>query len=133
MHYDTGSSWAMEKDDTSEIRQMTGKSLFCLSTENGCRAAFWKIATHKWFDNFILLLILISTLTRWVKMRSYQRETMSIVLEAILEQLSNQKQREKLTFAIKSRGTLHLLDQRYGDQKQQTMTIAAMTVMATRL
>ena len=63
MHYDTGSSWAMEKDDANEIRPMTGKSLFCLSTENGCRKAFWTIATHKWFDNFILLLILISTFT----------------------------------------------------------------------
>ena len=63
MHYDTGSSWAMEKDDTSEVRPMTGRSLFCLSTENGCRKAFWTIATHKWFDNFILLLILISTFT----------------------------------------------------------------------
>ena len=42
---------------------MSGKSLFCLSEENGCRYLFWKISTHKVFDNFILFLIVISTLT----------------------------------------------------------------------
>ena len=58
-----GSEWAMEKDKKEEIRQMSGRSLCCLSTENGCRKMFWKISTHKWFENFILLLILISTIT----------------------------------------------------------------------
>ena len=42
---------------------MSGRSLFCFSEENGCRYAFWKISTHKVFDNFILFLIVISTLT----------------------------------------------------------------------
>ena len=62
-HYDMGSEWAMEKDKKEEIRPMSGRSLCCLSTENGCRKMFWKISTHKWFENFILLLILISTIT----------------------------------------------------------------------
>ena len=62
-HYDTGSAWAVEKDSVEDVRKMSGRSLFCFSEENGCRYAFWKISTHKVFDNFILFLIVISTLT----------------------------------------------------------------------
>ena len=61
MHYDTGQSFAMEIEGKKEVREMTGVSLCCLKSDNCFREFCWKLSTHKWFDHFILALILVST------------------------------------------------------------------------
>ena len=63
MHYDIHSKFAMEIVSKKEIREMTGVSLCCLKTDNGFREFCWKIAVNQWFDNIILFLIIVSTIT----------------------------------------------------------------------
>jgi hypothetical protein len=40
-----------------------GVSLFCLKPDNGCRNAIYHFVENKWFNNIILTLIIISTIT----------------------------------------------------------------------
>ena len=42
---------------------MHGRSLWCFAKTNGFRKICWVVCTHKWFDNTILFLIIVSTLT----------------------------------------------------------------------
>ena len=63
MHYDIHSNFAVEIEGKKEIREMTGTSLCCLKPENCLREFCYKLSTHSWFDNFILILIIVSTVT----------------------------------------------------------------------
>jgi len=65
MHYgatDTGSDKPPE-EEVEPVKQMHGRSLWCFSKTNPLRHMCWVIATNKWFDNIILFLIVVSTLT----------------------------------------------------------------------
>ena len=69
MHYDPEKA-ALERVSTikyksrsSELPPLSGVSLFCLGANNPIRKAFHCIAVNSWFNNIILLLIGISTIT----------------------------------------------------------------------
>ena len=63
MHYERDSLYGLEKEAGVDVKKMHGNALWCLSKHNPFRRICWIVSTHKWFDNTILLLIIISTLT----------------------------------------------------------------------
>ena len=56
-------STIVKKDDNDVIKPLTGMSLFCLSPTNKFRNAVNALVQWKRFDQIILVLILISTVT----------------------------------------------------------------------
>ena len=63
MHYDIQSEYGVEKEEMVEVKNMHGVSLWCFKKDNGFRKMCWIVCTNKWFDNTILFLIIVSTLT----------------------------------------------------------------------
>lgn len=52
-----------EDDSMSEEHVLEGKSLYCMTPENGFRQGVYRFVENKWFKNVILLLIIVSTVT----------------------------------------------------------------------
>ena len=48
---------------TTKPREIVGKSFFCLGPKNLLRRFAWSIVQHPYFDNTILLLIVLSSLS----------------------------------------------------------------------
>lgn len=63
MHYDEDGGGNTAEEKGAEIRQMHGTSLCLFSKTNCFRKMCWIVCTNKWFDNTILFLIVVSTLT----------------------------------------------------------------------
>ena len=66
MHYEIGGDTTAAGEDEEEkvdVKNMHGVSLWLFKKNNGFRKICWVVCTHKWFDNTILFLIVVSTLT----------------------------------------------------------------------
>jgi len=68
LHYNPAKS-ALERSATIEVKKavvlapLTGTSLFCLGPQNSFRLAVRRFVENKWFQNIILFLIIVSTVT----------------------------------------------------------------------